>query len=45
MLDADVQMDMVRPLSERRVTGRFVSPLEAAFRADPALLGLSRATW
>jgi putative restriction endonuclease len=39
MLDADVQMDIVRPLFERHVTGRFVSPLEAAFRAEPALLG------
>lgn len=38
MLDADVQMDMVRPLSVRQVTGRFASQLEAAFRADPALI-------
>lgn len=37
-LDADVQMDLVRPLAERHVTGRLVSPLEAAFRADPALI-------
>ncbi len=37
-LDADVKMDLVRPLSEQHVTGRFASPLEAAFRADPALI-------
>ena len=39
MLDTEVEMDTVRPLSERHVTGRFVSPLQAAFRADPRLLG------
>ena len=37
-LDADVQMDLVRPLAERHVTGRLVPQLEAAFRADPALI-------
>jgi putative restriction endonuclease len=37
VLDADVQMDLVGPLTERHVTGRLVSPLEAALRADPAL--------
>jgi putative restriction endonuclease len=37
-LDADVQMDLVRPLTERHVTGRLVSPLEAAFRANPELV-------
>jgi len=37
-LDADVQVDLVRPLTEQHVTGRFVSPLEAAFLADPTLL-------
>jgi putative restriction endonuclease len=37
-LDADVQMDLVRPLAERHVTGRLVPQLETAFRADPALV-------
>ena len=37
-LDADVPMDLVKPLTERHVTGRLASPLEAAFRADPALV-------
>jgi putative restriction endonuclease len=37
-LDADVQMDLVRPLTDQHVTGRFVSPLEASFLADPTLL-------
>lgn len=38
MLDADVQMDLVRPLAERHVTGRLVPSLEAALRADPVLV-------
>lgn len=38
VLDADVEMDLVRPLTEHHVTGRLVSPLEAAFRGDPALI-------
>lgn len=38
MLDADVEMDAVRPLGQLQVTGRLVSSLETAFRKDPALI-------
>lgn len=38
VLDADVRMDLVRPLSERDVTGSLEPALESALRADPALL-------
>jgi putative restriction endonuclease len=37
-LDTDVEMDAVRPLTERQVTGQLASPLETAFRKDPALI-------
>src|SRR6266487_3764411 len=37
VLDADVQMDLVRPLAERHVVGRFEPSIESALRADPAL--------
>jgi putative restriction endonuclease len=36
-LDQDVPMDLVGPLAERQVTGRFESSVEDALRADPAL--------
>ncbi|MGE5289876.1 MAG: phosphorothioated DNA-binding restriction endonuclease [Micromonosporaceae bacterium] len=38
VLDHDVQMDLVRPLAERRVVGQFEPSVESAFRADPALV-------
>ena len=38
VLDADVPMDSVRPLSEGSVVGSLPSPLEAALRANPALI-------
>lgn len=37
VLDADVPMDLVRPLNEG-VVGRLPSPLEEALRANPALI-------
>ncbi len=37
-LDHEVPMDLVRPLAEQRVVGRFESSLEAALRADPHLV-------
>ncbi len=37
VLDADVQMDLVRPLAERHVVGRFEPSIESALRASPAL--------
>lgn len=37
-LDHEVPMDLVRPLAEHRVVGRFESSLEAALRADPRLV-------
>ncbi len=38
VLDADVPMDLVRPLTEGSVIGSLPSPLEAALRANPALI-------
>lgn len=38
VLDADVPMDLVRPLAERDVTGSLASPIEAALRENPALV-------
>src|SRR6266568_1973419 len=38
VLNADVEMDHVRPLAERHVVGHFDPALEAALRADPALV-------
>ncbi len=38
VLDADVPMDLVRPLTEGRVVGSLPSPLEEALRANPALI-------
>src|SRR5487761_1785721 len=38
VLDADVPMDLVRPLNEGSVTGRLPSPLEQALRVSPALI-------
>lgn len=37
VLDAEVPMDLVRPLSERNFTGSLPSPLETALLASPAL--------
>jgi putative restriction endonuclease len=39
VLDQDVQMDVVGPLAERHVVGQFDASVEAAFRADPSLVG------
>ncbi len=38
VLDADVPMDLVRPLVEGNVTGSLPSPLEAALLANPAVV-------
>lgn len=38
VLDADVPMDLVGPLAERHVAGRFEPSIESALRADPALV-------
>lgn len=38
VLNADVEMDHVRPLAERHVVGHFDPALEAALRADPGLV-------
>lgn len=38
ILDTDVPMDLVRPLTKGSVTGSLPSPLEAALRANPALI-------
>jgi len=38
VLDQDVQMDLVRPLADRHVVGRFEDSVEAALRADPELV-------
>jgi putative restriction endonuclease len=35
VLDADVPMDLVRPLANRQVTGHFEESVETALRADP----------
>jgi len=35
VLDQDVQMDLVGPLAQRQVVGRFEASVEAALRADP----------
>ncbi len=37
VLDQDVPMDLVGPLAQRQVTGRFAPSVEDALRADPAL--------
>lgn len=37
VLDHDVPMDLVGPLAERHVTGRFEHSVEESLRADPAL--------
>ena len=37
VLDHDVPMDLVGPLAQRQVTGRFEPSVEDALRADPAL--------
>jgi len=37
VLDQDVEMDLVGPLADRGVVGRFEPALESALRADPAL--------
>lgn len=37
VLDCDVPMDLVGPLAERHVTGRFAEGVEDALRADPRL--------
>ncbi len=37
VLDRDVPMDLVGPLAERQVAGRFETSVEDALRADPAL--------
>jgi len=41
VLDRDVPMDLVRPLAEGQVTGRFEGSVEAALRADPELIRLA----
>ena len=38
VLDRDVQMDLVRPLAEQHVTGRFEASVESALLARPALI-------
>jgi len=38
VLDQDVQMDLVRPLAEQHVTGRFEASVESALLARPALI-------
>ena len=38
VLDQDVQMDLVRPLTSRRVTGRFDPSVESMLLARPALI-------
>jgi putative restriction endonuclease len=38
VLDHDVQMDLVRPLAEQEVIGRFETSVESALRGDPALV-------
>jgi putative restriction endonuclease len=44
VLDQDVQMDLVGPLANRHVTGRFERSVEGALLADPALaLSVARA--
>jgi putative restriction endonuclease len=37
VLDQDVQMDLVGPLSDQQVVGRFEASVESALLADPAL--------
>lgn len=38
ILDAEVPMDLVRPLNDQHVTGRLEPTIEAALLADPALV-------
>jgi putative restriction endonuclease len=38
VLDKDVQMDLVGPLGDQHVTGRFEASVEKALRSDPALV-------
>jgi putative restriction endonuclease len=38
VLDQDVQMDLVKPLASRHVTGRFEASVESALLARPALV-------
>jgi putative restriction endonuclease len=38
VLDQDVQMDLVGPLADQHVVGQFEPSVEAALRADPALV-------
>ncbi len=38
VLDHDVQMDLVGPLADQHVVGRFDASVEAELRADPALV-------